>query len=48
VNKFGGDSLLAVFGTPLNPAEDHAACAVRAAHSVKGKREPVAVYGLEM
>jgi len=31
VNKFGGDSLLAVFGTPLNPAEDHAARAVRTA-----------------
>jgi adenylate cyclase len=31
VNKFGGDSLLAVFGSPLNPADDHAAQAVRAA-----------------
>ncbi|MCA1954318.1 MAG: HAMP domain-containing protein [Anaerolinea sp.] len=31
VNKFGGDSLLAVFGTPLNPAADHAARAVRVA-----------------
>lgn len=31
VNKFGGDSLLAVFGSPLNPAEAHAAQAVRAA-----------------
>ncbi len=31
VNKFGGDSLLAVFGTPLNPWRDHAARAVRAA-----------------
>lgn len=31
VNKFGGDSLLAVFGTPLNPAADHAGRAVRAA-----------------
>lgn len=31
VNKFGGDSLLAVFGTPLNPMQDHALEAVRAA-----------------
>lgn len=31
VNKFGGDSLLAVFGTPLNPIVDHAASGVRAA-----------------
>ena len=31
VNKLGGDSLLAVFGTPLNPDPDHAACAVHAA-----------------
>jgi adenylate cyclase len=31
VNKFGGDSLLAVFGTPLNPDADHAACGVHAA-----------------
>ena len=31
VNKFGGDSLLALFGTPLNPVEDHAACAIRTA-----------------
>lgn len=31
VNKFGGDSLLAVFGTPLNPAPDHAAAAIRTA-----------------
>ena len=33
VNKFGGDSLLAVFGTPLNPDPDHAVvwCARRAA-----------------
>jgi adenylate cyclase len=31
VNKFGGDSLLAVFGTPLNPGEDHAFRAVRTA-----------------
>ena len=31
VNKFGGDSLLAVFGSPLNPSDDHAVRAVRAA-----------------
>jgi adenylate cyclase len=30
VNKFGGDSVLAVFGTPLNPDSDHACSAVRA------------------
>lgn len=31
VNKFGGDSLLAVFGSPLNPSTDHPARAIRAA-----------------
>jgi adenylate cyclase len=31
VNKFGGDSLLAVFGTPLNPAPNHAVSAIHAA-----------------
>ncbi len=31
VNKFGGDSILAVFGTPLNPSPEHAVRAVRAA-----------------
>jgi adenylate cyclase len=35
VNKFGGDSLLAVFGTPLNPADDHAARAVCAARDMQ-------------
>ncbi len=34
VNKFGGDSLLAVFGTPVNPAEDHATRAIAAARSM--------------
>ena len=29
VNKFGGDSLLAVFGTPINPIEFHAAAAIQ-------------------
>lgn len=31
VNKFGGDSLLAVFGTPLNPSAEHAWGAVKTA-----------------
>ncbi len=31
INKFGGDSLLAVFGSPLNPTHNHALHAVRAA-----------------
>ncbi|MBN1657618.1 MAG: adenylate/guanylate cyclase domain-containing protein [Anaerolineae bacterium] len=31
VTRLGGDSLLAVFGTPLNPAPDHAQRAVQAA-----------------
>ena len=31
VNKFGGDSLLAVFGTPLNPSITHAWNAVKSA-----------------
>ncbi len=31
VNKFGGDSLLAVFGAPLNPIEDHPCQAIQAA-----------------
>jgi adenylate cyclase len=30
VNKYGGDSLLAVFGSPLTPSDEHAAQAVRA------------------
>ncbi|MBI5029726.1 MAG: HAMP domain-containing protein [Chloroflexi bacterium] len=31
VNKFGGDSLLAIFGSPLNPNADHAARAIHTA-----------------
>ncbi len=34
VNKFGGDSLLAVFGTPLNPADNHAAQAILSAQAM--------------
>ena len=34
VNKFGGDSLLAVFGTPLNPIEAHAEKAVESAEAM--------------
>lgn len=34
INKFGGDSLLAVFGTPV-PTQDHEVCAVRAALGVR-------------
>jgi len=41
VNKFGGDSLLAVFGTPLNPSPDHAVSAVQAA---LGMREALAEF----
>jgi adenylate cyclase len=41
VNKFGGDSLLAVFGTPLNPSADHSGQAVRAAI---GMREALAQF----
>ena len=37
VNKFGGDSLLAVFGTPLIPAADHAGRAVRAALMIEAE-----------
>jgi class 3 adenylate cyclase len=35
VNKFGGDSLLALFGTPLNPDADHALRAVQAAANMR-------------
>ena len=34
VNKFGGDSLLAIFGTPLNPADDHPRLAVLTAQEM--------------
>ncbi len=34
VNKFGGDSLLAIFGTPINPVERHPGRAVRAAQEM--------------
>jgi len=41
VNKFGGDSLLAVFGTPLNPLPDHAVAAV---HAALGMRAALAEF----
>lgn len=44
VNKIGGDSLLAVFGTPLNPAVDHSARAVRTA---LGMRRALADFNAE-
>jgi adenylate cyclase len=44
VNKFGGDSLLAVFGSPLNPMGDHAQHAVRAALRM---REALAEFNRE-
>ena len=44
VNKFGGDSLLAVFGSPLNPMTDHAGRAVRAALRM---REALAEFNRE-
>ena len=44
VNKFGGDSLLAVFGSPLNPMADHAERAVRAALRM---REALAAFNRE-
>jgi adenylate cyclase len=39
VNKFGGDSLLAVFGTPLNPLPNHAARAVQTALDMRAALE---------
>lgn len=44
VNKFGGDSLLAVFGTPLNPRPDHAAAGIQAA---LGMRDALALFNSE-
>ncbi|WP_438854508.1 adenylate/guanylate cyclase domain-containing protein [Agromyces sp. M3QZ16-3] len=35
VTRFGGDSILAVFGTPLNPMPDHADRALRAAFGMR-------------
>jgi adenylate cyclase len=34
VTKFSGDSLMVVFGTPLNPANDHAVRALKAARAM--------------
>jgi class 3 adenylate cyclase len=34
INKFGGDSLLAIFGTPLYPQDEHADAAVRTAQGM--------------
>ncbi len=39
VNKFGGDSLLAVFGSPLNPLREQALQAVRTAQGMAGALE---------
>lgn len=41
VTRFGGDSVLAVFGTPLNPMSDHADRAVRTAI---GMRQALAAF----
>ena len=41
VNKFGGDSLLAVFGTPINPLPNHAVAAV---HAALGMRSALADF----
>ncbi|MBN1483699.1 MAG: adenylate/guanylate cyclase domain-containing protein [Chloroflexia bacterium] len=57
VNKFGGDSLLAVFGTPVNPAAEHAQQAVQAAQDMlaalerfnqeqAGRQEPALRIGI--
>jgi class 3 adenylate cyclase len=44
VTRFGGDSILAVFGTPLNPMGDHADRAVRTA---MGMRQALAAFNQE-
>jgi adenylate cyclase len=44
VTRFGGDSILAVFGTPLNPMSDHADRAVRTAIAM---RQTLAAFNLE-
>lgn len=44
VTRFGGDSILAVFGTPLNPMTDHADRAVRTAI---GMRRALAAFNQE-
>jgi adenylate cyclase len=44
VTRFGGDSILAVFGTPLNPMSDHADRAVKTAI---GMRQALAVFNQE-
>ncbi|WP_400994234.1 adenylate/guanylate cyclase domain-containing protein [Agromyces sp. GXQ0307] len=41
VTRFGGDSVLAVFGTPLNPMTDHA---VRAVRTAIGMRRALAAF----
>ena len=44
VTRFGGDSMLAVFGTPLNPMSDHADRAVRTAIAM---RQALAAFNRE-
>lgn len=44
VTRFGGDSILAVFGTPLNPMREHADRAVRTA---MGMRQALAAFNQE-
>ena len=41
VTRFGGDSILAVFGSPINPMVDHASRAVQAA---SGMRQALAAF----